>query len=931
MADFLRAKIWTIIGVLGLLLFFTSRPVLAQNVLPPDQPEQDACNALVLCGNSFTTPYSYQGTGQVADLSTTPCGGGEGNSMWMRLTVNTAGIIVFTIEPLVSTDDYDFAVLDITNTPCDSITSANVIRCNFDNNYPGTNLNGIVGLNTTSTQANVGSGAYGPSFCQQITANAGDVYLIMINNFGFYTGVGGPSSGFTIDFTGSTATFNQPVPPHFLSVVPKCDNTDSIKIALSTNVLCSSIATDGSDFYLTPTGTVIGAHGLNCLGTAGYTDTITVVFNSLTVNGDYYLRAKTGSDGNTLMNFCDAALPLPDSLKFHVGDDPIPLVGLDTPACQTLTVKLAAPVSCNSIAADGSDFSVTGPSSVTVNSAAGVGCTGDYTQTIAVHLSAPIAVDGDYTISFKDGSDGNTVVDSCSRYVLVGASLPFHINSYNGLLIAHPDTSMCPGVITLYPENHGTAPAGGFQYSWSSSSGMSYPNQTSPSVTVDTGYNRYIAATVDQNGCYMRDSVVVTGFAAPHAQFSYDIGPGCQGDTVFFHNESSTANRYLWKFGLANLNDTLENTQFVYPDQGTYSVTLIAQNDNCTDSAMSLVHVGHPMSAGFIVSNDTICQGTQITFTNQSTMTAVGSQGGQYQWSFGDGTTSNLANPPSYTYNNTGTYPVRLVINDSIPCYDTATHLIVVDSVSGLSINVSDTPICQGDKILFNAVYSDNGMVYARWNFGDGPDSVLDQNLVSHAYEQAGIYTVSLYNHYRVCPDTGLSFRVRIKDMPVINLGADTSLCLDGDPLEIKDGINASDPAATWLWNTGDTTSSIDIKHPGLYWAKVTIDYCSATDEITVNKDCYMDVPNSFTPNDDGSNDYFFPRQKLASGIAAFKMSVFNRWGQKMFETTNVNGRGWDGRFNDKEQPVGVYVYLIDVVYKNGRTESYKGNVTLLR
>lgn len=937
MTNRLRFTVILKCSLIALILCLSGQWVSAQTtLLPPNQPEQDACNALILCGNSFTTPYSYQGTGQVLDIDHTPCanyiGGGEVNSMWLQLNVNTAGIIVFTISPISVTDDYDFAVLDITNTPCDSLDpDVNVIRCNYNNNNPGSNVNGVVGLSSTvpATQTNVYAGTTGSSFAYQINANAGDVYLIMINNWGYYSG-GGPSSGFTIDFTGTTATFNQPIPPHFGSVVPKCDNTDSITIALTSNVLCSSIATDGSDFYLTPTGTVTGARGHNCSGTVGYTDSITVYFNNLTVNGDYYLRAKTGTDGNTLMNFCDAELPMPDSLKFHVGDDPIPLIGLDTPRCQTLTIQLAAPIDCNSIASNGSDFTISGPSSVSVGSASGVNCTGGYTQTIAVHLSAPIAVDGVYTVAFQEGSDGNTVVDSCGRFVQIGAGLSFLVNSYNGLLTAHPDTSVCPGLVTLYPENSGSAPAGGFKYSWSSLSGNSYPNQMSPTAAVDTGYNRYIAETVDKNGCYLRDSVVITGFEAPHAQYSFKVTPACAGDTVFFTNESNTATHYLWKFDLANLTDTAENPYFVYPGEGTYSVTLIARNENCTDSAMTLVHVGHPMAADFIVSNDTICQGTEVTFTNQSTMTAVGAEGGHYRWDFGNGDTSDILNP-SYTYHNTGTYQVSLVINDSIPCYDTAIHLIVVDSISGLSINVSDTPICQGDEIRFNAIYSDNGLSFARWNFGDGPDSTFGGHQVSHAYSKAGDYVVSLYNDYRVCPDTALDFKVRIRSLPVLNIGSDTSLCLDGDPLTVKDEINATNPAARWLWNTGDTTSSIVVTHPGDYWAKVTIDYCSTTDEMTVSKDCYMDIPNSFTPNADGSNDYFFPRQKFASGVVGFKMSVFNRWGQCVFESTNAEGRGWDGRFNSKEQPMGVYIYMIDVVYKNGRTESYKGNVTLVR
>lgn len=101
-------------------------------ILAPNQPEQDACDALMLCGNSFTSTYSYQLIGQVNDLTSTPCSGGEGNSMWLRLEVISSGIIVFTITPLNGTDDYDFAVLDITNATCSTFTSANVIRCNFN-------------------------------------------------------------------------------------------------------------------------------------------------------------------------------------------------------------------------------------------------------------------------------------------------------------------------------------------------------------------------------------------------------------------------------------------------------------------------------------------------------------------------------------------------------------------------------------------------------------------------------------------------------------------------------------------------------------------------------------------------------------------------------------------------------------------------------
>src|SRR5271170_2281586 len=110
-----------------------SLPAISQTLLPPDQPEQDACHALPLCGGKFFTPFSYQGTGLVLDLNQTPCdsdtvGGGEDNSMWIKVTVAGAGILAFKIIPVDTSDDYDFAVLDITHTLCSSLSPPDVVR-----------------------------------------------------------------------------------------------------------------------------------------------------------------------------------------------------------------------------------------------------------------------------------------------------------------------------------------------------------------------------------------------------------------------------------------------------------------------------------------------------------------------------------------------------------------------------------------------------------------------------------------------------------------------------------------------------------------------------------------------------------------------------------------------------------------------------------
>jgi hypothetical protein len=103
---------------------------------------------------------------------------------------------------------------------------------------------------------------------------------------------------------------------------------------------------------------------------------------------------------------------------------------------------------------------------------------------------------------------------------------------------------------------------------------------------------------------------------------------------------------------------------------------------------------------------------------------------------------------------------------------------------------------------------------------------------------------------------------------------------------------------AHYLWNTGDTTRQLKVTRPGTYSLRLSAEPlgCAATATIEIKKDCYLDIPNAFTPGSDGLNDYFFPRQLLSQNITQFRMFIFDRWGKKVFETSGLDGRGWDGR-----------------------------------
>ncbi|SOD12166.1 putative Ig domain-containing protein [Pedobacter xixiisoli] len=86
-------------------------------------------------------------------------------------------------------------------------------------------------------------------------------------------------------------------------------------------------------------------------------------------------------------------------------------------------------------------------------------------------------------------------------------------------------------------------------------------------------------------------------------------------------------------------------------------------------------------------------------------------------------------------------------------------------------------------------------------------------------------------------------------------------------------------------------------------------------------------IPNTFTPNNDGRNDFFLA---YGNNVAKFRMRVYNQWGEFVFESQNLL-QGWDGTYRGRNQPTGVYVYYVDVTFNSGTVKTFKGTITLLR
>ncbi|MEZ4830153.1 MAG: hypothetical protein R3C61_28300 [Bacteroidia bacterium] len=134
--------------------------------LPPNQPEQDCINALPVCQNIFVQPNSYQDEGQNPNEinATNSClASGERNDTWYIFTTQTAGNVAFTITPATLTDDYDWAVYNLTNANCAAIATnpALEVSCNYSGTPGATGPNGL------------GPGGFNP-FNPVIPVNAGE-------------------------------------------------------------------------------------------------------------------------------------------------------------------------------------------------------------------------------------------------------------------------------------------------------------------------------------------------------------------------------------------------------------------------------------------------------------------------------------------------------------------------------------------------------------------------------------------------------------------------------------------------------------------------------------------------------------------------------------------------------------------------------------
>jgi gliding motility-associated-like protein len=387
----------------------------------------------------------------------------------------------------------------------------------------------------------------------------------------------------------------------------------------------------------------------------------------------------------------------------------------------------------------------------------------------------------------------------------------------------------------------------------------------------------------------------------------------------------TSALSWLWNFGNGNTS-TLQNplTQN-YTAAGTYSVyTRVTNSSGCADSVRNTLTV-NPLPIVDAGADSIICRGQTLALNP--------SGGSTYTWqSNATLSCTNCAKPVVNTVNNniyfvTGT--------DLAGC--TATDSVRVTVVQPFSIStIAGDSLCKGQSINLAATGADRYV----WTPARGLNNAAIANPTANP-DTTTTYRVIGYD-YRNCFADTATVSIAVFPVPVFNIVQETINLAVGNFIRINT-VNSAD-IINWRWTPATRLSCNNCAEPvasptvaTTYRAVVSnAGGCTAEDQVRIEVFCNngnVFVPNTFSPNGDGSNDVFFPRGK---GIAGIKnLQIFNRWGQIVFQKFNFDinnpNAGWDGRFNGQPVNQDVFVYQMEVICETGEVFPLKGNVSLIR
>jgi gliding motility-associated-like protein len=513
---------------------------------------------------------------------------------------------------------------------------------------------------------------------------------------------------------------------------------------------------------------------------------------------------------------------------------------------------------------------------------------------------------GTYTVTATDAS-------GCT------GSISVTINTSNNLSATATSTDEncghSDGTATVVPAGTCTT---GFTYQWST-----LPVQTTTTATGLSG-NTY-TVTVSCGGCSTTVSVIVNNSPGPSAAITAWTEAGCglnNGSATITASGGTLPYTYLWSNGQTS--PTLINVA-----AGTYTITVTDAHGCQAVNTVTITSLPGPTS--------TISSSTNASCYLQNGAASVSVTGGSapytYSWnSTPVQTTQNLQNVPAGNY--------TVTVTDGGGC--TSTSSVYLAQTGGMLLTSTSTNEDCGQANGTVTVVATMGTGTYNYTWSTNPP----QSSSTVSGLGAGTYTVTVTDG--VCTAT-TDVTVQSNPGPTAGFSAHPSIITQGGEVNFSD--NSSGFIASWLWDFGDGSTHDTTQSPnhefsniGTFLVTLTVtdaNGCTDTysDTVVVHDIFTLYIPNSFSPNDDGTNDYFAPKG-LNVDPDDYEMAVFDRWGNCIFRTTKWNSvsnqsEGWNGTVHnngnvDEDIVMDVYVYRIRCKDLLGTKHQYIGRITLL-
>jgi gliding motility-associated-like protein len=439
-------------------------------------------------------------------------------------------------------------------------------------------------------------------------------------------------------------------------------------------------------------------------------------------------------------------------------------------------------------------------------------------------------------------------------------------------------------------------------------------NAPNPSIVSSAGIYT-VTATNASNGCLSTATVAaISNTVAPIITTVVSSGSiTCINNSATL-TATSAGNTLVWSgTGIVSpLNPAVVNAA------GTYTVMAINPSNGCTVTTTMAVTTNTTLP----VITSSSATGTITCTSSSSTLTGI-SAGNTLTWN--GGALANATNPStvnaSGTYTLTATNPSNGCVTNTTVSVNSNITLPTLTAGSPATIScITNTTQVTGSSLTAGVTYS--------WS---GAGITAGATTSSATVNAAGVYSLTVTSSSTGCSNT-TTVLVSASPSPTASVSSDVTIFSGASTTLTAGG------GGTYVWNNGPTTSSqvVSPKETTNYCVTVT-DGAGCTNQkcvlVTVELSCYTndeyETPTAFTPNNDGMNDQF-SLQGWDECTTSFFITIYDRWGEKIFESEDVNFN-WDGSYKGKALGSAVFVYYIKADILKVGTINKKGNITLIR